>query len=104
MSVTFSAMANIASQTAQNYGLAQANSMGLGQSEANALAVTNLMGGSGSGPTTRQEFGASVVTQTIDKLGNGPKKNSGPGVGMDFQMAVLGAGLSRKGGIFSAVG
>lgn len=100
MSVTFSAMANIASQTAQNYGLAQANSQGLGQTEANALAVTNLMGGSGSGessPMTKQEFGASVVTQTISKLGSGGSGGSGGGLSMDFQMKVLGAGLTGKG-------
>lgn len=100
MSVTFSAMANVASQTAQSYGLAQANSMGLGQTEANALAVTNLMGGDSggmsAGPTNKQEFGAAVVTQTTNNLNSG-KKSSGLGVGMDFQMKVLGAGLASKG-------
>ncbi len=101
MSVTFSAMANVASQSSMAFGQAQANSMGLGQTEANALAVTNLMGGGSggmsAGPMTKQEFGASVVTQTLNKLGGGGKNSSGPGVGMDFQMKVLGAGLANKG-------
>jgi hypothetical protein len=107
MSVTFSAMANVASQSAQNFGLASANSMGLGQSEANGLAVTNLLGGdssSNSGPMTKQEFGASVVTQTIGMLNSDGNNNSGSGLGMDFQMSVLGAGLAGKGGIINTFG
>lgn len=107
MSVTFSAMANVASQSAQNYGLAKANSLGLGQTEANALAITNLVGGDSSGnagPMTKQEFGASVVTQTVDNLNHGRRKSHGPGVSMDFQMKVLGAGLTGKGGIINTIG
>jgi hypothetical protein len=101
MSVTFSAMASVASQSAMAFGQAQASTMGLGQTEANSLAVTSLMGGDSSGgasPMTKQEFGASVVTQTMNKLSSGGGNSGGSGLGMDFQMSVLGAGLAGKGG------
>jgi hypothetical protein len=107
MSVTFSAMAGVASQSAMAFGQAQASSMGLGQTEANALAVTNLMGGDssgGAGPMNKQEFGASVVTQTINNLNQNGKKKNSSGLGMDFQMSVLGAGLAGKGGIINVMG
>jgi hypothetical protein len=108
-------MASMAVNSAMAVGQSQAQSMGLGKESANALAVTNLMGGddqsSGLGPANKQEFGAAVVKATSDKLGTpgskiGMSKNKDKGAGISpsikTQETIIGAGLMSKGNLISS--
>lgn len=113
MSFSYSNMAKVGANSSLALGQAQASSLGLGQTEAQALGVANLMensviGGSNassaSAPTTKAEFGASVVTATLNNLNKSGKKTGSITPSFEFQTSVLNAGLMGKGGIINSVG
>lgn len=109
MAFTFSNIAKVGAQSAMNLGLAQANSAGLGQTEANALGITNLM---------QKDDGSSLINTLMgsDKKdgsrlrGNGLKNDlmtigqaalvSGPGRGAGLSSS---SSLGGSGSIFKAV-
>ena len=95
--VTYGNIASIQSQSSMAIGQAQAGSMGLGETEANALGVTNLMGGS-------DEKEGGLVTKTLEMM-NKKEKGGSLMMSQKDQMSVLNAGLGlNKGGIMDALG
>lgn len=79
MAFTFSNIAKVGAQSALNLGLAQANSAGLGRSEANALGITNLM---------QQDDGSSLISTLM----SGDKKDGGRlrGAGLKNDLMAIG--------------
>ena len=66
MAITFGGLANMQTQSALAIGQSQASSMGLGEDEGNALAISNMMGDDDEG----------VGTNLVSKLmGSGGSKN-----------------------------
>ncbi len=96
MAFTFSNIAKVSAQNALNLGLAQAKSAGLGQTEANALGIANLM---------EKDDGSSLVNTL---MGNDKKDGShlrGNGLKNDLMaigQAALVSGPGRGSGLSSS--
>ena len=102
MGFTFSNIAKVGAQSAMAVGQAQAKGMGLGQKEANALAVTNLvqrddgdktigvlMGGAKKGGRLR---GAAFKQDLMDIGQAALVKGPGRGVGKSAASSLGGSG------------
>ena len=96
MAFTFSNIAKVGAQSAMNLGLAQANSAGLGQTEANALGIANLM---------QQDDGSSLINTLMGSDKKTGSRLRGTGLKQDLLsigQAALAIGPGRGAGLSSS--
>ncbi|MCA1904979.1 MAG: hypothetical protein LDL11_00100 [Desulfarculus sp.] len=96
MAFTFSNIAKVSAQNALNLGLAQAKSAGLGQTEANALGIANLM---------KKDEGSSLVNTLLGGDKNDGGRLRGAGLKNDLMaigQAALAIGPGRSRGLSSS--
>lgn len=102
MPLTIGSMASMASNMAMNQGVASANSLGLGEDSASALAIGNLMDDEdqGMGLLGKSGLGASVVNKTLGLL-NKDQDNKLGGItpSIQDQKNIIGAGLGLGGSL-----
>ncbi|KIX14886.1 hypothetical protein [Dethiosulfatarculus sandiegensis] len=105
MAVTFGNMAKISAQSSMAIGNAQASSMGLGQQSANALAITDLMGGKDD---QKGMIGTLLSSGTENRMKGDAFKNDlmaigqaavvtgpGRGVGLSASSSMLGSNINK---------
>jgi len=100
MAITFGGIAKMQTQSALAIGQSQASSMGLGKTEGNALAISNMMGNDEDKP------GAGLVNKL---MGSGGMKNRLRGSAfkedlMDLANAALATGPGRGTGLSASSG
>ena len=85
--VTYSAMASVAGNTAS------------------LSSISNSTNENSNAITSKAEFGASVVSKTLDNLNKSKSgKSNGITPSYEMQKSILDAGLSAKGIVISSVG
>ena len=105
--VSYSDMAKVASVAASNTSSAAPTSKAEFGAQVVSKTLDLLNGGatSSAAPTNKAEFGAQVVSKTLDMLNTGKsKKKNSITPSYETQKTILSAGLINKGGVLSSIG